>query len=261
MTTASRGDAFRGGAASLGAVLAGGRSSRFGTPKPLAIFRGQPLVVYAIDALAPVCDDVVVVTHHPEIGLALGVRTLTDRVSDSGPLAGLQSALRHAYALRHEGVLLLGCDMPLVPSALLTLIADAGRAHGARAAVAAAGPRGVQPLCGWYSVRCLDAVERRLAGGDRSLRGLLTEVGAHLVPRPRLRSACDPDVVFRGANTPEELSELEELARACPGPRTGAVDGRSPEAPADLPGLRRALPEADRGMGIDRGSGARRAPG
>src|SRR5687767_2467148 len=97
----------------LGAVLAGGRSTRFGAPKPLATFLGEPLVARAIAALTPVCADVVVVTHLPEIGLALGCRTLTDHVPAAGPLAGLHAALRYARALGRDGVVLLACDMPL----------------------------------------------------------------------------------------------------------------------------------------------------
>jgi molybdopterin-guanine dinucleotide biosynthesis protein A len=246
----------------LGAVLAGGRSSRFGAPKPLATFRGEPLVAHAIAALTPVCGDVVVVTHLPEIGIALGARTLTDRLPDAGPLAGLASALGYARALRCDGVLLLACDMPLVTPALLALLVDEARAHHARAAVGLAGPRGVQPLCGWYSVECLDAVETRLEGGDRSLRSLLAAVGAHLVPHERMSALCDLRVVFRGANTPGELSALEELVRGDrPEPARGREHGRSPEAPADLSRVRRALPEADGGLGLDRGGGARRAAG
>jgi molybdopterin-guanine dinucleotide biosynthesis protein A len=172
-------------------------------------------VARALDALGAVCDDVVVVTHLPEIGIALGARTLGDRVPEAGPLGGLESALRYARALRREGALVLGCDTPLVPPALLALLLDeAGRRGPAcRAVVPAAGPRGVQPLCAWYSVACLDAVESRLADGDRSLRGLLTAVGAQLVPPERMSALCDLRIAFRGANTPQELRELEVLAK------------------------------------------------
>jgi molybdopterin-guanine dinucleotide biosynthesis protein A len=199
----------------LGAVLAGGRSSRFGSPKALAPFRGEPMVARAFDALAPVCEEVVVVTHLAEIGIALGARTLRDRVADAGPLGGLHAALHDARARGRAGVLLLGCDMPLVPPALLALLVDEGRARGAAAVAPApgSGSKHLQPLCAWYSAACLEWVAARLDApdGDRSLHGLLEAAHAHLVPRERLCRVCDPDVVFRGANTPAELSELEDV--------------------------------------------------
>ena len=45
----------------LGAVLAGGKSSRFGSDKALAEIAGHTLIAQAVDALAGWCDHVVVV--------------------------------------------------------------------------------------------------------------------------------------------------------------------------------------------------------
>ena len=42
-------------------VLAGGRSSRMGTPKALLPFGGRPLIGHIVDTLAQVADDIVVV--------------------------------------------------------------------------------------------------------------------------------------------------------------------------------------------------------
>ena len=46
----------------IGAVLAGGRGSRFGrASKPAALLAGRPLASYPVDALGAVCDRVAVV--------------------------------------------------------------------------------------------------------------------------------------------------------------------------------------------------------
>ena len=45
----------------LGAVLAGGQSSRFGSDKALAVLYGQTLLTRAVATLAQWCDTVVVV--------------------------------------------------------------------------------------------------------------------------------------------------------------------------------------------------------
>ena len=45
----------------LGAVLAGGKSTRFGSDKALAEFDGQTLIARAVDALSGWCEHVVVV--------------------------------------------------------------------------------------------------------------------------------------------------------------------------------------------------------
>ena len=59
----------------LGAVLAGGQSSRFGSDKALAVLDGQTLLTRAVATLAQWCDTVVVVgrseapapTRHPAV--------------------------------------------------------------------------------------------------------------------------------------------------------------------------------------------------
>ena len=50
----------------LGAVLAGGRSSRFGSDKAEALLHGRSLLDHAIEALSAQCDSVIVVgrEHH-----------------------------------------------------------------------------------------------------------------------------------------------------------------------------------------------------
>ena len=43
-----------------GIILSGGKSSRLGEEKGLALFQNKPLITYAIDILTPVCDDIVI---------------------------------------------------------------------------------------------------------------------------------------------------------------------------------------------------------
>ena len=45
----------------LGAVLAGGKSSRFGSDKALAELDGHTLIARAVNALSGFCEDVIVV--------------------------------------------------------------------------------------------------------------------------------------------------------------------------------------------------------
>ncbi len=91
----------------LGAVLAGGRSSRFGSDKALALHAGKPLIAHVAEALLGQCRSVVVcgrdwgglpsVADYPGPGL--------------GPMSGLCAALRHAQATGHEAVLCAPCDV------------------------------------------------------------------------------------------------------------------------------------------------------
>jgi molybdopterin-guanine dinucleotide biosynthesis protein A len=99
----------------LGAVLAGGRASRFGSDKGAALFEGRALIDHALAALGRHCGALVVVGREWP-----GMPSAPDRPApDLGPLGGLAGALHHAQAIGAGRVLTLGCDTPLVPEALL----------------------------------------------------------------------------------------------------------------------------------------------
>jgi molybdopterin-guanine dinucleotide biosynthesis protein MobB len=204
----------------LGAVLAGGESRRFGSPKALAPFRGEPMVLRAARTLGEVCGQVVVVSSVPEVesalrGTARPVSLLPDRVPGAGPLAGLHAALHHAREEGLKAVLLLACDMPLVTPEIAEALAREGEAVDALAVVAAqeggadAGAHrrlSPQPLLGWYRLEALSSVETRLVGEDRSMRGLLAALEARVMPPEELGAGRGE---LAGANTPEELARLE----------------------------------------------------
>ena len=157
----------------LGAVLAGGESTRFGSDKAAAHVGGEPMVRRVADALREVAADVVIVSSRAVPGVS-DLAVIPDRVEGRGPLGGLHAALCEAGERGLDGVLLVGCDLPLVSPELLALVAEA-----AREAPAAAPSRvgGVEPVCAAYRLEVLPAVERRLDAADRSLHGLFSEVG------------------------------------------------------------------------------------
>lgn len=199
----------------LGAILAGGKSRRFGSSKVLAPFLGEPMVRRVARALDPVCHRLVVVGRAEELAGHVDHPILPDVVADAGPLGGLHAALLAARDSGARAVLLVGCDMPLLTSGILASVRAEGEKCGRPASVPGGGPGsgGVphrHPICGWYSVECLDAVEERLDGDDLSLHSLLTALDAHRISPDRLGPSAT--AALRSANTPEELEELEVIA-------------------------------------------------
>jgi molybdopterin-guanine dinucleotide biosynthesis protein A len=101
-----------------GILLAGGASSRFGSPKELALYDGETLGDRAWRLLGEACDERLVVGHG---GLA---------DPGTGPVAAIAAGLR---AATHDVALVIPVDMPLLTSeALLQLAAacrDAARAQ------------------------------------------------------------------------------------------------------------------------------------
>lgn len=171
----------------LGAVLAGGKSSRFGSDKALALLDGEPLIELAARALARSCEAVVVVGR--EAAPVPGVALLPDWPQpDLGPLGGLAAALRHACREGYEAVLTCAVDAAVLPDDLLEILQPAPACLDA------------QPVIGLWPASLASAVEPFLASNrSRSVYRFAELVGARRVV---------PATPVPNINTPDDLAEL-----------------------------------------------------
>jgi molybdopterin-guanine dinucleotide biosynthesis protein A len=153
-----------------GALLVGGASSRFGSPKALARFEGELLAERAHRVLAQAFDRVVVVGKAAD-RLELPFPVLDDGSETRAAIVGVAAAIRHTEA---DVVVVLPTDMPFVTPDLLLALAEA--AEGAEAAVPQTGP-----LPGAYRSSTLPVLERRIAEDDLALHRACLELQLKLV--------------------------------------------------------------------------------
>lgn len=106
----------------LGAIIAGGRSRRFGSDKALAELDGRGLLDHAIDGLGAQTAALVICGREMQ-----GYTCLADRPEPGlGPLGGVSAALHFAAAHDFEAVLTSACDTPEVPSDLADILTGNG---------------------------------------------------------------------------------------------------------------------------------------
>ena len=202
----------------LGAILAGGASRRFGSPKALAAVGGVPVVERVLRALRGATPDVVLIANEPGLfsGLALGIPSRPDVVRGAGPLAGIQAALRWAEEEGRPGALCVACDLPFVPASLLRRIIEAASEDADADAVVPEdqGRRGIAPLCAFYSVRALPTAEALLAADERRVVALLERLRTARIPLDEVRRHGDPATLFLNVNTPEDHARAQAIAHA-----------------------------------------------
>jgi molybdopterin-guanine dinucleotide biosynthesis protein A len=189
-----------------GIVLAGGRSSRFGSDKLLTDWDGKPLVEHAIAAVGKVCQEVIVVTgpEHFSLVARLSGHVVEDQQPFQGPLVGARSGLQ-AAAL--PIALVVGGDMPTLVPAVLRLLLERLAASDADAAIlGSAATRQALPL----AVRRapgLDRAQGLLGDGERSLQSLVEALGAVTIDESIWR-LLDPDAAtLRDIDRPADLPE------------------------------------------------------
>jgi molybdopterin-guanine dinucleotide biosynthesis protein A len=192
----------------FGVVLGGGESRRFGSTKVFAPVGGAPMASWAVRAIQAAGLAVGVVSNAEGVEAALGVPARPDLEVGLGPIGGLWTALQWAQERGDDGVLLLGCDMPLVTDAVLRTVlgwSDEGPA------VVPMGPSGPEPLCALYRAACAPAVEDRLRSEDLSLNGLAQAVGAVFIGEEAIAGVTDPRIAFLNVNTVKDRDRAEGL--------------------------------------------------
>ncbi len=204
------------GARCVGVILAGGAASRYGgSPKGLERVGGERIIDRVADALAGVTDSLLLIANDPAADAWLpGVTRRGDILAGLGSLGGIHAAIVHAAS----PVIIVAWDMPFVPSGLLGELREAG--GEADVAVPESGSRrGVEPLCAYYSPACRDAIERRLAAGDRRVVGFFEDVRVARLGADVVARWGDPSVIFMNVNSPDDLGAAEEHATAPHGRR------------------------------------------
>ncbi|MEO1266750.1 MAG: molybdenum cofactor guanylyltransferase [Myxococcota bacterium] len=199
-------------------VLAGGRSSRFGSEKALHLWCGKPLIMHVLQALQEGIDP-----HHWAVALGdLHARThlvqllsshpsplrlLADPADLQGPLAGLAAGLHDA--LNHTWLLACACDMPALAPQLLAGLVTLAQDHPGDAVVPQVSDR-YEPLCALYRPQpCLRALKHYASTQRRSLQGWVATLNNVLVVTPTLLQSMEPNWQRSLAN----INRLDDLQR------------------------------------------------
>jgi len=180
-------------------ILAGGRSSRFGSDKARAIFNDQPLLCRIAALLEPIASEITVVADRADKYADLGFRTIADRRPGLGPMTGLDTAL-HDLPDASLWLMLCPCDAILLRRPWLDQLLNAaapGIAAGHDAV--AFKDQHWQPMPALYHTRARATVAKHLADNDRSMQSLLDRLSSHAMSLPADWAA------HWQANTPDEL--------------------------------------------------------
>ena len=204
----------------VGVVLAGGAASRLGQSKASLRLPGRrgeeagpTLAEWARARLAAVSEVEEVLVAAGEAGLGtlsvpqeLQASTIADGMG-SGPAAGVLGAAR---SRPDRGLLVLACDLPLVPVELLVALADS-RADLAAAASDPADPWSMNPTCALWKPPALKLLERRVAEGDFRLYPTLQDSGLRVQAIDAGRFG-DPKRVLLNVNAADDWARARRLA-------------------------------------------------
>ena len=181
-----------------GAILAGGRSSRFGRDKALEVWQGKTLLEHAANSLEA-CTERFIVGGNPERYGFLEIPVHPDLEPFQGSLHGLARALELAH---HARVAVIACDIPNLTRNYWEFIAN----FVGDVVIPENSDGYLEPLAAMYSKNCLEYVKLALEIGNLKMTGWFdNSLQIRVVKWLELEQLFQPSI-FLNANTPKDLA-------------------------------------------------------
>jgi molybdopterin-guanine dinucleotide biosynthesis protein A len=184
-------------------ILAGGKSSRFGTDKGLALVEGKSMLEHVYNATFKAGINSIWIVGRESVAGHPSYRCIPDSTIEKGPLGGIMTVMEHT---KSDHMLILSCDMPFIHSAIVSEFIQACD-WKYDACVARIG-NDDQPLFGVYSKRVLPQIQALLSSNRLSMRTLLEEISVRYLDVDKFVSF--EERTFANINTREDLKRWEK---------------------------------------------------
>ncbi|OWR32599.1 molybdenum cofactor guanylyltransferase [Saccharibacillus sp. O23] len=184
----------------VGILLAGGLSRRYGSPKAFARYEGRLFHERAYEALSAACRLVTVssaASLAERFPGAYDVQVDLPEVSGRGPLAGICTVMRRIPAERY---LVLPCDMPRVGPRTIRRLAELAQTRPEADVAAVRAGDAFVPLLSVWRAGLADVLEQEISADRLSVMKLLAKLNTVWLDASRI----DEDLrVFDNFNTPD----------------------------------------------------------
>lgn len=192
----------------LGVVLAGGASRRFGSDKALAELDGRSLLAHVVARAAPQVDALVL--NGPEDAAGTNLSLVPDCRPSEGPLGGLLAGLSWAKVQGFAYVATFSCDTPFFPTDIVARLHRA-LSDGAECAMARCRDQ-VHGTFALVRTSSLDRIEEAFASGLRSPKALGRILRCTFAEVSGDRNGPNGDAFFN-INHPADLELAREWLR------------------------------------------------
>jgi molybdopterin-guanine dinucleotide biosynthesis protein A len=182
-------------------ILAGGRSSRMGSPKALLSFGDEPLIVHIVRRLKPLFADIVVVAAPGQPLPSLPVTLVHDEVAHQGPVGGICYGLA---AARAELCFVTSCDSAFSNVHLISYLVQQASAYDV---VVPRWEGRLQPLFAVYRRSVQPLLQSQLANGELRPIYLFDKVRTRIVEPGEIEEFDPGGASFFNMNTPEDYAE------------------------------------------------------
>jgi len=185
-----------------GLILVGGKSTRYGSNKALALVDGQRLIERVITVMGSIFERLILVTNTPEEYAYLELPMIQDLIKGLGPLGGIYTGLE---SMSDEAGFFVACDMPFLNGHLIRHMVDV---RGHFDAVVPKISWMLEPLHAVYAKSCIPSIMELIDSRQYQIMRFFEKVGVRFIEEDEIR-LFDPDLKsIYNVNRPEELLDV-----------------------------------------------------
>jgi molybdopterin-guanine dinucleotide biosynthesis protein A len=182
-----------------GVILAGGKSSRFGSNKALVRVKGVRLIERTVRVMKAVFQEVLLVTNTPADYAFLELPMVQDLIKGLGPMGGIYTGLE---SISERAGFFVACDMPFLHQGLVRHMVKMREDYDAVV------PRMdwmIEPLHALYTKHCLPVIKASIKAREYQIARCFKKLRVRYVEREELL-AFDPELMsLFNINEPKDL--------------------------------------------------------
>jgi molybdopterin-guanine dinucleotide biosynthesis protein A len=182
-----------------GIILAGGKSSRMGFDKGMAVLNGKKMVEWVIAALQSVCSQILIVSNTNNYN-QLDYPVYDDIYKNTGPLGGIYTGLTYSST---DYNLVVACDMPFINTNIFSLLLSFA---GDYSIVVPSVNGRFEPLCAFYHKQTCHKINDLILQQSWKLQQVIRQFHYKEI---KLEDTQTELSIFANINTPDELKELQ----------------------------------------------------
>jgi molybdopterin-guanine dinucleotide biosynthesis protein A len=191
-----------------GVILAGGKSSRYGTNKAFVEINGTRLIDRVATVMRAIFKRVILVTNCPREYSYLYLPAHQDLIQGLGPIGGIYTGLE---TIRDDAGFFIACDMPFASQDLIRYIISV---NGQFDAIVPKVDWKMEPLHALYRKTCLPVLIGMIKSGSYQILESFHRLNVRFIDETEIKT-YDPQLrSFFNVNSPDELPDkLDEAGK------------------------------------------------
>ena len=191
-------------------ILAGGKSSRFGSDKAMYKIEQKPMLENIVEKLEAFFDNIYIIGNEKQKLKEVNrqIKFLSDIIPDKGPLGGLYTGLSESDSQFNY---LQACDMPFICEEYLNFMKSYIKEDSNYDAYIPVKDGYLEPFVGIYNKSIKNDILKLIKKEQLNFDYLFNEINIKKIPEEEIEKVADPKKIFFNINRKEDLIKYNKF--------------------------------------------------